>query len=72
MCLLAFSFFTYDFMHRNKKSLAEPDVMAKFGSLYAQVEYDSHKEALKYTWYFCIRRLVFGAIIAFLTDIFVI
>ena len=46
--------------------------MAKYGSLYAQVEYESHKEALKYTWYFCIRRLVFGAIIAFLTDVLVI
>ena len=70
--LICFSVFTYYFMQWNKTKLTEPGFMARYGSLYASVEYDSHKEALKYTWYFCIRRLAFAALIAFFSDWLVI
>ena len=72
LILGCFSVFTYVFMQKNKEKLPDPDFIAKYGSLYASVEYESHKEALKYTWYFCIRRIAFAAMIAFLSDYLVI
>lgn len=72
IALVAFSFFVLIFMEKNKGKLSKPEFMAKYGALYVTVEYDSHKEALKYGWYFCIRRLAFAAIIVFLSDFLVL
>ena len=45
--------------------LSNADFKASYGSLYANVEYFNHNEALKYNFYFCVRRLLNAGIIAF-------
>ena len=39
---------------------------ASYGSLYSKVEIYKHAEALKFTFYFCVRRMINATIIAFL------
>ena len=63
--LTAFTIFSYKFIKRNKSNLSDSSFKASYGSLYANVEYYNHNEALKYSFYFCLRRLINASVIAF-------
>ena len=65
MMLISFSIFTYVFMQRNKHRLHEKQFVKSYGSLYTKVQIYNHSEALKYTFYFCLRRMASAAVIAF-------
>ena len=52
-------------MQRNKQRLHENQFINSYGSLYTKVEIYNHNEALKYTFYFCLRRMAAAAVIAF-------
>ena len=73
VALAVFALFTRTFMLNNKANLGKPEFIARYGALYVTVEYASAaKGAVSYTWYFCSRRLMFAAIVAFLSDIIVV
>ena len=65
VALVSFTVFSYVFMQRNKHRLHETQFVNSYGSLYTKVEIYNHDEALKYTFYFCLRRMVAAAVIAF-------
>ena len=64
LILIGFTIFSYVFMQKNQYRLHEENFQGSYGSLYAKVEIYNHKEALKYTFYFCVRRMVTALIIA--------
>ena len=64
VALIAISVYSLVFMQRNKNNLYQKDFNEKYGTLYAKVEMYNHPEALKYPFYFCLRRLLNAIIIA--------
>ena len=52
---------------KHKNNLGKDEVKVKYGSLYQNVRADNG-ESLRFTLYFCMRRLVFAGIIVLLKD----
>ena len=64
LVLISFTSFTYIFMQRNKKKLDDPYFQKCYGSLYVKVETFKHPEALKFSFFFCLKRLASAMVIA--------
>lgn len=69
--LLAFPIFSLRFLLRNKDKLETPALNDKYGSLYQNVD-PRRSVALRFTTYFCMRRLVFAGLICLATQSLVI
>ena len=63
--LALFTVWTLTFLQKNRNRLHMPIFKERYGSLFAKVEYYNHKEAIKFTFFFCLRRLLNAGIIAF-------
>ena len=64
--IVLFPVFSLCFVLRNFKHLQKPIMRNKYGSFYQNVD-PTRKVALRFTFYFCLRRVVFAMVICFMT-----
>lgn len=64
---MAFPVLALAFVLVNFKKLETPFIRNRYGSLYQNVD-PTRKVALRFTFYFCLRRIVFAFVICMLTQ----
>lgn len=69
--LVIFPIFSLWFVLRYFKVLKTPRMLNKYGSFYQNVD-PTRKVALRFTFYFCLRRLVFAMVICLVTNSLVV
>ena len=69
--LVIFPIFSLWFVLRYFKILSTPRMLNKYGSFYQNVD-PTRKVALRFTFYFCLRRLVFAMVICLVTNSLVV
>ena len=65
--LVAFPILSLRYLLTNRHKLETPAIQRKYGSLYENVD-PTRPAALRFTTYFCVRRLVFALLICLLSD----
>ena len=65
--LVAFPIISLRYLLKNRDKLETPAIRLKYGSLYQNVD-PSRPVALRFTMYFCVRRLAFALLICILSD----
>ena len=65
--LVAFPIISLRYLLKNRDKLETPAIRLRYGSLYQNVD-PSRPVALRFTMYFCVRRLAFALLICILSD----
>ena len=65
--LIVFPVVAHRCMVKHREDLNQDTMKEKYGSLYQNVR-DKDSDSLRFTMYFCFRRMAFAAIIVFLKD----